>query len=374
MRVLVAVDSFKGSIGAPAVAAAIGAGWSSVRPGDTVDLLPLADGGEGTAEVIAAATAGAVVHEVAAVTGPDGRKVTGEWVELPGGVAVVDLAQMSGLPLMRELDPRGATTRGLGEVVRAAVESGMSEVWIGLGGSASTDGGVGALRALGMRALDARGCEVPDGGIGLRELDAVDLSGLLPIPGGVRLLTDVTSPLTGAAGAAAVFGPQKGADPVQVRILDRALARLADVLGADLGVDAETAGAGAAGGTAFGFAAVYGAAIVPGADEVARLTRLDERIALADLVITGEGAFDAQSRRGKLVGNVLTRAATAGKATAVIAGVLREDPGVPAVGLVELAGSSEAALRFPARWARAAGARLASTSAGSRSGRGMPPR
>lgn len=355
MRVLIAVDSFKGSLSSPDAGAALAAGWRSVRPSDELDVLPLADGGEGTAEVVAAATPGASRREVPGVAGPDGRAVTAEWYLLPGGVAVLDLAQMSGLPLMAALDPMGATTRGLGETIRAAVADGAREVWIGLGGSASTDGGLGALRALGLRALDADGEEIPEGGAGLRRLSAVDRTGLLPIPGGVSLLTDVTSPLTGPHGAAAVFGPQKGATPEQVDVLDRHLAHLAEVLRAD----PTAPGGGAAGGTGYGFVAAYGAAVVPGADRVAELTRLDDRIAAADLVVTGEGAFDFQSLRGKLVGNILRRAEAAGTGRAVVAGVVREDPGVPHVGLVEVAGGVEGALGEPARWAAVAAAALA---------------
>ncbi|MFT4220142.1 MAG: glycerate kinase, partial [Microbacterium sp.] len=355
MRVLIAVDSFKGSLSAAEAGAAIAAGWRSARPADPVDVLPLADGGEGTADVVAAATPGAVRQVVPAVTGPDGRSTPAEWFALPGGVAVLDLARTSGLPLMAAPDAMGATTRGLGEAIRDALAHGAVEVWIGLGGSASTDGGLGALRALGLRARDGAGRDIPEGGAGLARLATVELDGIAPIPGGVTLLTDVTSPLLGEHGAAAVFAPQKGATSAQVRLLERGLARLAEVLGAD----PSTPGSGAAGGTAYGFAAVYQAAIVSGADRVAELSRLDDRIAAADLVITGEGAFDDQSSRGKLVGNVLGRARAAGKAAAVVAGVVRADPGVAHASLVEAAGDAAASLREPARWAAAAAASLA---------------
>lgn len=355
MRVLVAIDSFKGSVSAGDVASAVAAGWRSVRPNDDLDLLPLADGGEGTAEAIARSVPGAVRHAAPGVCGPDGRPVTGEWFALPGGIAVLDLARMCGLPLMSRPDPMGATTRGLGQTIRRALDHGAREAWIGLGGSASTDAGLGALRALGLRAYDEAGVDVPDGGAGLAQVVAVDASRLAPIPGGVTLLTDVTSPLTGPHGAAAVFGPQKGATPEQVRELDEALARFAAVVGADPTVP----GTGAAGGTAYGFSSAYGAGIVSGAERVAETTRLDERVATADLVVTGEGAFDSQSLEGKLVGNVLRRVAAAGTDCAVVAGEVRRDPGVPYVSLAALAGGADAAIADPWFWARRAGAALA---------------
>ena len=214
---------------------------------------------------------------------------------------------------------------------------------------------MGALRALGLRAVDSLGQPIADGGAGLIHLAAVDKSGLAPVVGGITLLTDVTSPLAGDDGAAVVFAPQKGATPDEVVVLDAALGHLADVLGFDQG----TPGAGAAGGAAYGFAAVYGAKLVSGADQVALLVRLDARIRDADLVLTGEGAFDHQSLQGKLVGSVLSRAKRAGTASAVIAGVVRESPGVPSVSLVDMVGSTEAALADPARWAAEAAASLA---------------
>jgi glycerate kinase len=185
--------------------------------------------------------------------------VEGHWLELPDGTAVVELALSSGLPLMERLDPLGATTRGLGEVIAAALDAGARALLIGLGGSASTDGGAGALRALGLEVRDADGVALPDGGGALARLADVDRSGLrLPPVGGVRLLSDVTAPLLGPSGAAAVFGPQKGAGPADIAQLETALARWASLLGADL---AAIPGAGAAGGTAYGFLAAWGAAI-----------------------------------------------------------------------------------------------------------------
>lgn len=354
--VLIAPDSFKGSLGAAEVAAAIARGWLSVRPDDHVTQLPQADGGEGTLDAIEAAVPGAQRHSAGMVTGPDGRPTPGEWLELPGGTAVVELAQASGLPLMTELDAGGSTTRGLGEVIRAALDAGATSLLIGLGGSASTDAGTGALAALGLRLLDANGERLPDGGARLTRLARVDRSDLLPPPsGGVILLTDVTAPLLGPTGAAAVFGPQKGATPADVENLELALATVA----AHLGLDPAGSGLGAAGGTAYGFVAEWAAHVVSGADHIAELSGLDERIADSDVMITGEGRFDEQSLTGKVVGQILGRAARHGVATVVIAGAVQTSAPGRSESLTELAGSPEAAMAETARWLEVAGANAA---------------
>ncbi len=354
-RVIIAPDSFKGSLSAADVASTIGDGWREERPDDDLIQLPQADGGEGTLDAIARAVPESVRRSTGSVTGPDGRPTPGAWLHLPDGTAVVELAQSSGLPLMASRDAGGATTRGLGEVIRSALSSGATDLVIGLGGSASTDGGAGALRALGLRLLDADGDDIPEGGAGLIRLATIDRSELLAPPARVTLLTDVTAPLLGPAGAASVFGPQKGATPEDVIALDAGLAHLAEVLGGD----PDAPGAGAAGGTAYGFATVWGAEIVPGAARIAELSGLAAAIPSADLVITGEGRFDAQSLGGKVVGGVLALGRDAGVRVAVIAGQLGADPGVWAVSLSELAGSTEEGLAEPARWLREAGARAA---------------
>ncbi|HEY7918403.1 MAG TPA: glycerate kinase, partial [Streptosporangiaceae bacterium] len=217
---MIAPDSFKGSIGAAGAAAALAGGWHAVRPGDEVVCVPLADGGEGTLDVLAAAVSGARWHQ-ARVTGPAGQPVDSAWLELPGGLAAVELARASGLPLLARPDPLGAQTTGLGQVIGHALDAGAGRVIIALGGSASTDGGTGALAALGARFLDAAGVPLPPGGGALAGLASVDLAGLRPPPdGGVSCLSDVRAPLLGPAGAAAVFGPQKGASPAQVALLE----------------------------------------------------------------------------------------------------------------------------------------------------------
>jgi glycerate kinase len=288
----------------------------------------------------------------------------------------------------------GAQTIGLGELLGRALDVGAGRILVGLGGSASTDGGAGALAALGARFLDTDGEPLSPGGRALADLARVDLSGLREAPeGGVRCLTDVTAPLLGPQGAAAVFGPQKGADGDQIARLEAGLARLAEVLGGDPGA----AGAGAAGGTGYGLAVAWGASLTPGAAELGRLAGLDRALADADLVITGEGRFDETSLTGKTCGTVIAAAAAAGVPVAVVAGqaaparggtppprgqapgphgpeppaglkapflrhgALDDGPVLSAVvTLTALAGSTADALAGPRRWLRRAGERLAS--------------
>ncbi|WP_349898533.1 glycerate kinase [Parafrigoribacterium soli] len=357
LSVVIAPDSFKGTLPARRVAEAIAAGWRSVRQGDALVLLPQADGGEGTLDAVESAVPGSVRRDAGLVSGPDGRRVPGEWLELPGGVAVIELAQMCGLPLMGALDPMMATTYGLGEVIRAALASGARKLVIGLGGSASTDGGAGALAALGLVAQggELRASE-------LARLASLQRGGLVTPPvDGVVLLSDVTAPLLGTSGAAHVFGPQKGAAPDQVELLDTGLARFAELLGGD----PTLSGSGAAGGTAYGFAAAWGASIEPGAPYLSRLSRLPDAVGGASLIITGEGSFDATSTAGKVVGHVIALAGRVDVPVRVIAGRLEVPPvgadgsAIPASSLTELAGSAGAAMGDPTRWLRAAGAESA---------------
>ena len=325
--------------------------------------MPLADGGEGTLDVLAAAVSGTRWHTTR-VTGPAGQPVECAWLELPGGIAAVELARASGLPLLARPDPLGAQTTGLGEVIGRVLDAGAAQVMIALGGSASTDGGTGALAALGARFLDRAGRALRAGGGALRGLAAVDLGGLAPPPrGGVTCLSDVRAPLLGPAGAAAVFGPQKGASPAQVALLEDGLARLAQCLGGAPGAP----GAGAAGGTGYGFAAAWGAQIGPGAVHLARLAGLDRALSGAGLVITGEGRYDDTSGTGKVAGTVFAAAAAAGVPAALVAGQVASDPppGVAwTVGLAGLAGGAGPALADPGRWLRQAGQELAASVTG----------
>lgn len=356
-RVVIAPDSFKGTATARDAAAAIARGWATVRPGDDVLPAPQADGGEGTIDAVAAADPGASVR-TAAVTGPDGRPVVARWLLRDSGEAVLELAETSGLPLMGTLDPLGATTRGLGELLGVVLDAGATAITIGLGGSASTDGGAGALAALGMTLADASGRPLSDGGGALAGLRQPDRSKLRPPPpSGVRLLTDVTAPLLGPAGAAAVFGPQKGAGPAEIAELDAALSHFAEQLGGDPTLP----GSGAAGGAGYGLSVAWGGVLVPGAPAIAALSGLPELVAEADVVISGEGRFDATSSGGKVVGHVLSVVPETARAI-VVAGSFAVDPVLPdgrladAVGLDSLAPTIEAARSDASRWLEAAGA------------------
>jgi glycerate 2-kinase len=323
LRIVIAPDSFKGSASAWQVARGIALGWSGERPDDDVQLVPMADGGEGTLESVEHAVP-AARREVIVVDGPAGRAISTYWLRLPDGTGVVELASTSGLTRLERPDPLGAGTLGFGQAIAAALDAGVSSLLLAIGGSASTDAGVGALSALGGRFLDAEGRPIASGNAGLGHLAAVDLSGLRALPpGGVRVLTDVTNPLVGPDGAAAVFGPQKGATPDDVALLDAALRRWADVLARDLGVHvADFPGAGGAGGTAAGAVAVLGARVTSGAALVCDLVGLDDALAGAALCVTGEGSLDGQTLGGKAPAEVARRARTAGVPCVGLAGAV----------------------------------------------------
>jgi glycerate 2-kinase len=291
VHVVIAPDSFKGSLAADLVADAIAAGLRRVRPDVETVLRPIADGGEGT---VAAALRAGYRPRTVQVSGPDGRPVDATFA-VDGTTAVVELATAAGLGQLEEPAPMTATTRGVGQLLRAALDDGVGRIVLGIGGSATNDGGAGMLQGLGVRLLDADGAELPPGGGALARLDRVDVSDLDPRVAGVELVvaSDVTNPLVGPDGAAAVFGPQKGASPEQVRELDAALSRYATVLGRDVGTDPSSVrGAGGAGGTAAGALAVLGASVVSGAGLVCDLVGLAEALDGAVLAITGEGALD----------------------------------------------------------------------------------
>ncbi len=324
VRIVVAPDSFKGSLSADRAAQAIAAGIVRAVPGAEPVLRPVADGGEGT--VAAALRAGYAAREVR-VTGPDGRPVAAV-LALRGTTAVLELATAAGLGLLDRPAPMTANTRGVGELVRHALDAGAQRIVLGIGGSATTDGGAGMLRALGLRLLDARGAEVPPGGVGLVQLDRIDAAGLDPRLAEVEFVvaTDVDNPLTGPTGAAHVYGPQKGASPAQVPVLDAALGRFAAVLARDLGADvAATPGAGGAGGTAAGALAV-GARLVSGGGLVCDLVGLSEALDGATLVITGEGSLDEQTLHGKAPAEVALRARAAGVPCLALAGSVHLRP------------------------------------------------
>lgn len=308
--VVIAPDSFKGSLPASEVARAIARGWSEVRPDDTLLHAPLADGGEGTLDAVLEAHPEAMVAH-AVVTGPSGRPVDARWLMLSDQTAVVELAESSGLPLMVSPDPLGATTRGLGELIGHALDAGASRIMVALGGSASNDAGLGALEALGLHVT--RDDEGAPGALGVTGLDANHLR--LAPPGGIVLLVDTRHRLLEAP---SVFGPQKGATPEQVRLLEDAFHALVDLRPGSLAHQLD--GSGAAGGTAWGFAEFVKATITPGASVVAELLGLPEKIAGADLVISGEGRFDQTSHSGKVVGFLTELAGHSGVPGIIIAG------------------------------------------------------
>jgi glycerate kinase len=317
--VVVAPDKFKGSLGAPEVARRIGAGLRRARPGVSLLELPVADGGDGTVDAAVAAGFGRVR---ARVTGPTGAPVEASYA-VRGEVAVVELAEASGLRSLPggRLAPLTATSRGTGELVGDAVRRGARRIVLGLGGSACTDGGTGLAAALGARFLDADGRELPPGGAALRDLDRIDVAGGLPSEVTVVVASDVDSPLLGPDGAAHVFGPQKGAGPAEVAALEEGLARLDAVVRRDLGVEAaERPGAGAAGGAGFGAMVFLSATVEPGIAYLLDLLGFTGHLAGARLVITGEGALDRQTLRGKAPAGVARAATEAGVPVLAVAG------------------------------------------------------
>lgn len=328
-----------------------------MRSGDTLVQLPMADGGEGTIDAFERAVPGAVRMPVT-VDGPDDRPVAAAWLKLPDGTAVLELAATSGITLLSPLRPHSAHTRGFGQAIAAALDGGARRLLLAVGGSASTDGGAGMLESLGARFLDEDGRPAAPGNAGLRGLASVDLSGLRPLPAdGVLVLCDVTNPLLGGLGAAAVFGPQKGASPEDVQVLEAGLSRLAELLPA---VDADTPGAGAAGGCAFGLLS-WGASLAAGSRTVAATVGLADAIRNADAVVTGEGSFDDQSAAGKVVSQILAESAATDCRVLLVAGRVSAPTMAFADSrsLSELAGSSQAAMADTVTWLRAAGASLA---------------
>ncbi|KFG75925.1 glycerate kinase [Streptomyces mutabilis] len=340
-RVAVAPSGFKESLSAQAAADAIAAGVRRVLPNAEIDRIPLVDGGEGTATALAAATGGRLV--ALAATGPVGEPV-GTHFALLGGrdTAVVEMAAVAGLSLVpRALrDPGATTTYGVGELIRAALDTGVRRVLVGCGDSGTSDGGSGALQALGARLLDPDGFELPHGGRELIRLARIDPSGLDPRLEDTELLVACNpfNVLCGQRGVARVFGPQKGATPAQVEELSAGLENWARVLTRDLaavvGVDLRTGpGTGASGGLGAGLAAV-GARLLPRFDVLLDHLDLDARLARADLVLTAEGALDHQTPRGKVPAEVARRAKLHGRPVLALAGTLGEGahevPGVDA--------------------------------------------
>jgi len=303
LRIVVAPDSYKGSVSALGVAQAMERGILRVFPDADVCKIPMADGGEGTVDALLAATGGE--RRQSEVSDPLGQRITAQWGVLGDGrTAVIEMAVASGLTLLaaEQRNPRITTTYGTGELIRAALDAGLRRIILGIGGSATNDGGAGMARALGARFLDAAGHELPDGGAALAGLDRIDLSGLDPrlCETEIVVACDVDNPLCGARGASAVFGPQKGATPAMVAELDSALAHFAAIAQSATGKTiAEQAGAGAAGGLGAGLLLFTPAKLKPGVDIVLDAVGFSEIVKDADFVITGEGCTDFQTAYGK---------------------------------------------------------------------------
>ncbi|MEU9226542.1 glycerate kinase [Streptomyces massasporeus] len=337
-RVVVAPSGFKESLSAEAAADAIAAGVRRVLPGAEIDLVPLVDGGEGTALALAAASGGRIV--TTAATGPVGETIAAHFALLGGGdTAVVEMAAVAGLSLVpRGLrDPGATTTYGVGELIRAALDTGVRRILVGCGDSGTSDGGAGALQALGARLLDAEGRELPHGGRELTRLHRIDPTGLDPRLTEAELLVACNpyNVLCGERGVARVFGPQKGATPAQVEELSAALENWAFVLTRDAAVPESDLrsgpGTGASGGLGAGLAAL-GARLLPRFDVLLDHLDLDARLARADLVVTAEGALDHQTPRGKVPAEVARRAKLHGRPVLALAGTLGEGAGeVPGV-------------------------------------------
>ena len=363
--IAIAPDSFKGALDAADVAAALAKGLKRALPRARFRLIPMADGGEGTVTAWAAATGAAQIR--ARVQDPLGRRVTAVYArDDRRHVAMIEMAAASGLPrlALHERNPLITSTTGTGELIRHALDCGARTLLIGIGGSATNDGGVGMATALGARFFDRRGAELPPGGGALRRLHRIDLAGLDPRLATLRVeaACDVSNPLCGSTGAAAVYGPQKGATPVMVKQLDAGLARLAAVAmeqnPAWRGL-ATHPGAGAAGGLGFGLMAFCGATLRRGVELVADAVGLERRLRGCDLVITGEGRLDSQTVNGKTPAGVAAIAKRLGIPVIAICGCLGD--GYEAVHAIGIDAVFPIAHGFfdPARPAIGAAARIA---------------
>ena len=328
MKILIAPQSFKGSVSALAAAQAIERGVLKALPDAETVLVPVADGGDGTLEVLVNSTGGEIFRSI--VTGPLGHAVEASWgVMGDGQTAVVEMARASGLAMVppRRRNPRTTTTYGTGEIIGEAINKGFSRIVVGLGGSATNDAGMGMATALGARFLDSQGKPLPKGGAALARLARIDISRINPRLRDLTIIgaTDVTNPLCGPSGASAIYGPQKGATPEIVAELDSALANFARVAHRDIGIDflnEDHPGAGAAGGLGAGLMAFANCRLQSGIDLVCEVLKFDENVRDADLVLTGEGRADLSSIYDKAPVGVARKAAPYGVPTVILAGSL----------------------------------------------------
>lgn len=329
MKIVIAPQGFKGNLSALQVARAIVSGIKRVLPDAVTTIKPMADGGEGTVPALVDATGGKIMTKE--VTDPLGGRVTAHWGLLSDKVTgVIEMAAASGLPLVppEKRNPLVTTTYGTGELILAALESGCRKLIIGIGGSATNDGGAGMAQALGAKLVDSKGAALPFGGAALANLERIDVTTLDARLADCEVLiaSDVTNPLCGAQGASAVYGPQKGATPQMVAQLDAALAHYADVIQRDLGVEVKNVpGAGAAGGLGAGLIAFLKAKVIPGIDVVIQASGLVESLKDADLVFTAEGKIDSQTAYGKVPTGVAKKAKEFGLPVIAIAGEVADD-------------------------------------------------
>lgn len=325
MRVLIAIDSFKGSLSSAQAGNAVKDAVLEVCADAEVTVRPLADGGEGTVDALAAGLGGETVE--VSVTGPLGAPVTGKYCILPGGTAVMEMAAAAGITLIppEKRDPMETTTYGVGEMIRHAMDRGCRHFIMGIGGSATNDGGAGMLSALGFDLLDANGQPIPLGGKGLEKLASIRTDNALPQLKDCtfRVACDVTNPLCGTHGCSAVFGPQKGATPETVAKMDKWLSHFAEL--APAGADAAYPGTGAAGGLGFAFLAFLNATLESGIHIILDETRLESYIKDADIVVTGEGRLDGQTVMGKAPIGVARLAKKYGKKVIAFSGCVTEE-------------------------------------------------
>ena len=312
MKIVIAPQSFKGSLSAQEVAQAMAKGIKRVVADAEIIMVPMADGGEGTVEALTYGSHGQII--ATEVTGPLGEEVTAKWGLLGDRVsAVVEMAAASGITLvpLEKLNPLVATTYGTGELIQTALNAGCRRLIIGIGGSATNDGGAGMVQALGAKLLDEGGKQLPWGGAALAKLSRIDISGLDGRLAECEVITasDVTNPLCGEQGASRVYGPQKGATEEMCQQLDEALANYAKVIKRDLGIDVmDIPGAGAAGGLGAGLIAFLGAKLIPGIEIISEVVGLTDYLKEASLVFTGEGRIDTQTLFGKTVAGVAVKA------------------------------------------------------------------
>ena len=331
LRVVLAPDSFGGALDSVAVTKAMALGWLRARPDDVVVRAPMSDGGEGTLAALEAALGAHAERRSMSTTDPLGRPVVADWLLFDEGrAAFIEMATASGLARLAPAERnaasvRVASTRGAGDLVRGALDAAVEQIMLGLGGSATNDGGAGLLSALGVRFEDAGGAELPPGGAALARLARVDATRLDPRLASVEIViaSDVTNPLCGPVGASATYGPQKGADADTVAELDAALGVFGRAVATATGrAVADAPGAGAAGGTAAGLLGFTNAKLEPGVDVVAGMIGLAEMLVGADLVITGEGRADDQTLAGKASMGVATLARHAGASVVLLCGAL----------------------------------------------------